>query len=253
MKNLHSGLLLMLVLVMVAFVATVSGSRASEGKSANAISPAAEWGTIMYPKPSTNIRTKRSLSSEINGQLKTGQPVKADFLRDDWYAVFDVTQKQRDEKMALGYVYAPLLIDKRGPNSTGSTVPEEKSSAAAPLQKMETDGLAVGVKNITFKVAEDGKELLLIEFDRYYTPTVFGIQGQDPIIILEIKNVSLLREELAAINTGGNFIRLVRSSMDPQTRSALIVLNMAPEKNYSVRPAFYKNESMYSLEISQIK
>ena len=75
MKNLHSGLLLVLVLVMVAFVATVSGSRASEGKSANAISPAAEWGTIMYPKPSTNIRTKRSLSSEINGQLKTGQPV----------------------------------------------------------------------------------------------------------------------------------------------------------------------------------
>ena len=251
MKKLHGGLLL--ALVMVAFIATVSGSRAAEGKSANAISSAAEWGTIMYPKPNTSIRAKRSSSSKINGQLKTGQPVKADFLRDDWYAVFDVAQKQRDVKRALGYVYAPLLIDKRGPNSTVSAVPEEMSAAATPVQKIETDGLDVGVKNITFKVAEDGKELLLIEFDRYYTPTLFGINGQDPIIILEIKNVSLLREELAAINTGGNFIRLIRSSMDPQTRSALIVLNMAPEKNYFVHPTFYKKENMYSLEISQNK
>ena len=73
MKKLHGGLLL--ALVTVAFIATTSGSRAAEGKSATAISPAAEWGTIMYPKPNTNIRAKRSLSSEINGQLKTGQPV----------------------------------------------------------------------------------------------------------------------------------------------------------------------------------
>ena len=76
---------------------------------------------------------------------------------------------------------------------------------------------------------------------------------QDPLIIIEIQNASLPREKFAAINTGGNFIRLIRSSMDPQTRSALIVLNMAPEKDYFVRPAFYKKENMYSLEISQKK
>ena len=101
----------------------------------------------MYPKRNTNIRAKRSPSSKLKGKLKAGQPVKADFLQDDWYAVFPVTQKQRDEKMARGYVYAPLLIDKREPNSSGSTASEEKSAKDAPLKK-----------NITFKVAGDGNE-----------------------------------------------------------------------------------------------
>ena len=217
----------------------------------NAISPASEWGTIMYPKPNTNIRAKRSAASTLKGQLKTGQPVKVDFLQDSWYAVFPVTQKQRNEKRALGYVYAPFLIDKRGPNSSGLTALEEKSAKDAPLKKMETENLSVEVKNITFKVAGDGKELLFIEFDRFYTPTISGIEGKEPRIILEIKNASSLREDWAAINAGGNFIRQIRSSMDSQTRAALIVLDMAPEKSYFVSQSFYKKENLYILEISE--
>ena len=217
----------------------------------NAISPASEWGTIMYPKRKMNIRAKRSVASTLKGQLKTGQPVKVDFLQDAWYAVFPVTHKRRNEKMALGYVYAPLLIDKRGPNSSESTALEEKSAKDAPLKNMETESLPVDVKNITFKVAGDGKELLFIEFDRFYTPTISGIEGKEPRIILEIKNASSLREDWAAINTGGNFIRQIRSSMDSQTRVVLIVLDMAPEKDYFVSQAFYQKENMYSLAISE--
>jgi hypothetical protein len=214
-------------------------------------SSVSEWGTIMYPRSNTNIRANRSTASKLKGQLKTGQPVKADFLQDAWYAVFPITQKQRDEKTALGYVYAPLLIEKRKPNSSGSTASEGKSAKDTPPKKTETDNLSVDMKNITFKVAGDGKELLLIEFDRFYTPAIFGIEGKEPLIILEIKNISLLREEWATINTGGNFIRQIRTSIDSQTRSALIVLNMAPEKDYFVNQTFYQKENMYSLEISE--
>jgi outer membrane protein assembly factor BamD (BamD/ComL family) len=216
----------------------------------NSDSLASEWGTIMYPQSNTNIRAKRSVASKLKGQLKTGQPVKVDFLQDAWYAVFPVTQKQRHEEMALGYVYATLLIDKRESRSSGSTASNEKSAKDAPLKKMDTESLSVDVKNITFKVAGNGKELLLIEFDRYYMPTIFGIEGKEPLIILEIKNASSLREDWAAINTGGNFIRQICTSMDSQTRAALIVLYMAPKKNYSVSPGFYKKGNMYSLEIS---
>jgi outer membrane protein assembly factor BamD (BamD/ComL family) len=216
----------------------------------NAIIPTSEWGTIMYPKPNTNIRAERSTASKLKGQLKTGQPVKADFLQDAWYAVFPVAQKQRNEKKALGYVYAPLLINKRGPNSSGSTASEEKSVKDTTQKKTETESLLVDVKNITFKVAGDGKELLFIEFDRFYTPTISGIEGKEPRIILEIKNASSLREDWAAINTGGNFIRQIRSSMDSKTRAALIVLDMAPEKDYFINQAFYKKENIYTLEIS---
>jgi len=219
----------------------------------NAINPASGWGTIKYPRPNTNIRAKRSVASKLQGQLKTGRPVKVDFLQDAWYAVFPVTQKQRNEKMALGYVYAPLLMDKREPNPSGPTASEKKPAKDAPPKKMEMESQSVDVRNITFKAAEDGKELLFIEFDRFYTPTISGIEGNEPRIILEIKNASSLRGDWAAIKTGGHFIRQIRSRMDPQTRAALIVLDMAPEKDYFVNQAFYKKENIYSLEISEKK
>jgi outer membrane protein assembly factor BamD (BamD/ComL family) len=224
----------------------------SKGEKLIAISSSvSEWGTIMYPRSNANIRANRSTASKLKGRLKTGQPVKVDFLQDAWYAVFPMTQKQRDEKTALGYVYAPLLVEKREPDPSGSTASDAKSAKDTPLKKTETDNLSVDVKNITFKVAGNGKELLLIEFDRFYTPAIFGIEGKEPLIILEMNNISLLREEWAAINTGGNFIRQIRTSMDSQTRSALIVLNMAPEKDYFVSQTFYQKENMYSLEISE--
>ena len=70
---------------------------------------AAKWGTIIYPAYDTNIRAKRSVNSKLKGLIKTGQPVKVDFLVNDWYAAFKVTEKQRNESKALGYVYAPSL------------------------------------------------------------------------------------------------------------------------------------------------
>jgi succinoglycan biosynthesis transport protein ExoP len=69
----------------------------------------ADWGTILSAQSKTNIRKERSTNSKIVGSLEPGQKVKADFLKDDWYAVFNVTDSQRDEKKALGYVHAPRL------------------------------------------------------------------------------------------------------------------------------------------------
>jgi len=67
------------------------------------------WGTIRYVHSTTNIRAERTTKSRVIGQLKTGQKIKADFLKDNWYAVFEVEETIRDESKALGYVYAPLL------------------------------------------------------------------------------------------------------------------------------------------------
>jgi hypothetical protein len=214
----------------------------------NAVRPAPAWGTIMYPGRTINIRAKRSAASRLKGQLKAGEPVRADFLQDDWYAVFPVRQKERNENMALGYVHAPLL--KRGPGSPGSAAGEGESARDLPPEERETGEPPVEVKKITFRVAGDGKEMLFIEFDRFYTPVISGIEGSEPRIILEIRNASPLGEDRAAIPAGGNFVRQIRSSRDAGTRAALIVLDMAPEKSYFVSQAFYKNGNVYSLEIS---
>ncbi len=214
-----------------------------------------EWGILLHPRSNTNIRAKRSVTSKRKGQLKTGQLVKADFLQDGWYAVFPVTEKQRDESLALGYVYAPLLIDPVGSKSPGSTANQQESTkdGGSPLKKIETENPSVDVKRITFKIAEDGKELLFIEFNRFYTPAISGIEGKEPRIILDIADVSSFRKDWAVINTGGNLIRRIRSSMNPKTRMARIVLDMEPSKGYYVHPVFYEKDNTYSLEISEEK
>lgn len=58
---------------------------------------AARWGKIMYPPLKANIRAMRTTNARLTGQLQAGERIRADFLKDSWYA--------------LGYVYAPLLQD----------------------------------------------------------------------------------------------------------------------------------------------
>ena len=73
-----------------------------------------DWGVILYAKDKTNVRADRSIDSRIRSQLQPGQRVEADFLDDDWYAVFNVKEKKRDLKRTLGYVYAPRLFPVDG-------------------------------------------------------------------------------------------------------------------------------------------
>jgi LysM repeat protein len=77
-----------------------AGAREEKGKT---------WGQMMEAESRTNIRAKRSISSGLKGRLEAGQKIKADFLEEDWYAVFAVDEATRDESKALGYVYAPRL------------------------------------------------------------------------------------------------------------------------------------------------
>lgn len=123
----------------------------------------------------------------------------------------------------------------------------------APLKEVEKERPLIHVKNIAFKIAGDGKEILFIEFDRFYKPVVSGTEGKEPRIVLKIKHASSLREDWAAIDTGGNFIRRISASMDSQTGTALIALDMTPQKDYFVSQAFYERENLYALEISEDK
>jgi hypothetical protein len=84
---------------------------------------AQDWGQIMKADQVLNIRKARSTRSRVVGKLYPGQPVKADFLEKNWYAVFDPKATFRDPKTAIGYVYAPLLQPVK-PVSVSHTKPE---------------------------------------------------------------------------------------------------------------------------------
>ncbi len=71
--------------------------------------PPPEPGQLMYAISPTKIREERSKESRVIGKLNGGQKVKAAFLQDEWYAVFDPDATDLSEEYALGYVHMSRL------------------------------------------------------------------------------------------------------------------------------------------------
>ncbi|NQT63595.1 MAG: hypothetical protein HQ556_11600 [Candidatus Marinimicrobia bacterium] len=72
-----------------------------------------DWGIVKAPYTNVNVREKRESNSKIVSKLKQGQDVKAFYLKDNWYAIFNLGQKTIGESNAIGYVYAPLLNPRK--------------------------------------------------------------------------------------------------------------------------------------------
>jgi hypothetical protein len=213
---------------------------------------AEEWGTIMYARPKTIIREKRSMNSSIKGQLVAGQAVKTDFFKDGWYAVFPLIEKQRSEGKALGYVSTTRLYRQPAKSPVVAPIGEKPLENRSTISD-EKENTSIAVKNITYKLEDNGKEAILIEFNRFCTPAVFAIEGKSARIVLDIANVSSFRKEWTLINVGGKIIRRIRCSENPQTHKVRIVLDVEPSKNYHVQPVFSERGNIYMLEISEDK
>lgn len=78
----------------------------------------ADWGEIRSVKTRVRIRASRTTDSEVVGMLEIGETVRAHFLENGWYAVFDTDTLEENPSAAIGYVYAPLL--KQAPDATGT-------------------------------------------------------------------------------------------------------------------------------------
>lgn len=210
----------------------------------------AMWGAIMQVHNKTHIRAKRSLQSKIKGYLVPGQPVKTDFLKDDWYAVFKATETVRSEKNALGYVYAPRLF-KTPPESEAEA--REKGSRSAADQSVP-ERFTVAVRSIRHQVLPEGKEVLLVEFDRFYVPAVYNIEGEAPRIIMDITRTASMKKEWSEMRASGKLIRKIHVNLDRASQILRIVMDMTPEKDYDIKPTYYagKESQVYALEVTGV-
>ncbi len=208
---------------------------------------AQDWGTILSARSKTNIRAERSLSAKIRGVLKAGESVKADFLKNDWYAVFPPDEKIRDEARALGYVHSPRL-------TAPTALPKGAESAASKNMTSVKNQYAdtVVVRNITFKKEASGRERVLIEFNRFSAPRIFGIDGANPRVVIDVDNVSSAGRGLARIRADGKLVRQIRTALDRTTNSMRIVIDVEPNLNYDVDQTYYKAENIYAVEISGV-
>ncbi|WP_285904838.1 LptA/OstA family protein [Pseudodesulfovibrio pelocollis] len=88
----------------------------------------ADWGEVREAASNLNVREARSPRSEHVLTLTTGQRVRVDFLKDGWYAVFDLTVTERSEKRALGYANARFLV----PVADTDTAPSSAAGEPSP-------------------------------------------------------------------------------------------------------------------------
>jgi len=216
-----------------------------------------EWGRIMAAPEKTNIRAARSIEAKITDRLNAGDRVRADFLKDGWYAVFYPDEPKRAESRARGYVYAPRLtavpvsaVSKKAQGKTEGISRETSTNPFSPSAPVPPKEPPLEVKNIAVKFDPAGNEKVFIDFNRDAAPELFGIVGKEPRIVIDIKNVSSVRKGLTRINVGGKLIRQIRSSLDPASRQLRIVVDLSPSISYEVEPAFYRQEKIYVLDIS---
>lgn len=218
-----------------------------------------EWGRIMSAPEKTNIRAARSIEAKITGRLNPGDLVRADFLKDGWYAVFAPDELKRNESGARGYVFAPRLKavpvpapaaskkTDRNIESRSQETPTAPPSSSAPASPKETP---LEVKNITVKFEPAGHERVVIDFNRDAAPELFSIEGKEPRVVIDVVNVSSVRQGLTRIDVRGKLIRQIRSSLDHASRRLRIVVDLSPSVSYEVEPAFYRAEKIYVLDIS---
>lgn len=200
----------------------------------------------------TNIRAARSIHAKITGQLQAGDRVRADFLKDGWYAVFALNESKRVESRTRGYVYAlrltaaPVPAASKTTNRETEILSQETGTAAASQKEPPLE-----VKNIAVKFGPAGHEKVFIDFNRDVAPELFSIEGKEPRIVIDIKNVSSVRKGLTKINANGKLIRQIRSNLNHASGQLRIVVDLSPSVSYEVEPAFYRAEKIYMLDISE--
>jgi len=118
---------------------------------------AQDWGEVREATANLNVRDKRSPQGEHVVTLAKKQRVKVDFLEDNWYAIFNLNEKVRDLKNAVGYANAAYLVPVSGAGKDSSGVSgtgEIKSGVSVQPDQIKSSG-GLGATGSPVKITSD--------------------------------------------------------------------------------------------------
>ncbi len=124
-----------------------------------------------------------------------------------------------------------------------------KAAAVQPAQKKEEVSLII--KGITFKLEKGGKEIVLIYSNRYFEPTVFSLDGGNPRLVIDIKNVTNYKKDPSKISVNGALIKQIRTYFNPKSKTLRVVLDVHPSMNYIISQIFFKAENIYVVKVEK--
>ncbi|MDY7038705.1 MAG: AMIN domain-containing protein, partial [Thermodesulfobacteriota bacterium] len=147
---------------------------------------------------------------------------------------------------------SPVLKTASSKSDSQQNVPVEQE------KKIKSATGPVLIKNIQFRKAKNGAESVLVHSNRFFKPTVFGLEGDNPYgaslrMVIDIKNASYKKKGDSKINVTGKFIRRIRSSFNKNSLVCRIVLDLEPSNSYTADQIFLKDENIYILVVTEEK
>ena len=116
-----------------------------------------------------------------------------------------------------------------------------EDQAAVPLE----------IKDIKFKVKGDGKEVVYIYSNRDFVPSVFALDGENPRLVIDIKDLPAYKKGPSKIVVNGRFIRQIRTHFHDKSNTLRVVLDHDPSMNYVINQIFFEAEKIYVIEVEE--
>ena len=103
------------------------------------------------------------------------------------------------------------------------------------------------VKNIRFEIGKDW-EKVFVDLNDFAVPVVFGLEGSNPRIIIDIKDVSAWNGP-KTIPVNGRLIKQIRSCLHRDSEKLRIVLDLMVAEDYIITQTYYKAANIFCLQV----
>lgn len=164
------------------------------------------------------VRENPSYQATVRFQLGKGDVVSVTEIRDDWLRI-----EQSEGKS--GWAHRLLFTN----------LPEDTGSAAIQSVRFETDS--------------DESEKVIVTLNGFYPPDeTFPLDEDIPKVVCDFYNVSIADSIDSIIPVNGKLIRKIRIGIHKGPRPKVrVVVDLDPDKKYSVEQVFFKQSNRYSL------
>ena len=115
----------------------------------------------------------------------------------------------------------------------------------------EDQATTLNIKEIVLKIHKGGEEAVAVLCTRSCVPTLSGIEGNKPRIIMDFADVSYIESKYRNVPVSGKYVKTIRSYLDPASKKLRVVLDMDPSRHYVVHPTEDQTAHAYSLLISE--
>jgi hypothetical protein len=176
----------------------------------------------------------------------------------------DIT-RQSFKQRYQGHTY-DILKNDLAFNTANGTRPKNTNVSLSPTphspkwlgetkEKNKTSSEAIYIKAVKFKKEKNQSETILLYADRFFEPTVFGLDGINPYgatlrLVVDIGDASYINKKYSKVSVEGRIIKQIRFHHDGDVNKLRMVIDLESAEGYTVDQFFYSKENIYRLNIS---